>query len=257
MMSNIIFDIKNIDKTYESTDKNRKDLKVIEDFSLKIRENEFLCIIGPSGCGKSTLLRILAGLEDFQMGEVLFRNKPLRGTGMERGMVFQSYSLMPWLNVRDNIGLGLKFKNMGKKEKDEIIDEHLDMINLTDFAYAYPSELSGGMQQRVAIARSLANNPEVILMDEPFGALDAHTRIQLQRELLRIWESHKKTIVFITHSVDEAIYLGDRIIMMSKDKGSIFKEVEVDLPRPRERSNSIYANLNEELLDDFEKLHGQ
>lgn len=252
-MEETVFNIEQVSKSYISQG-GKNDLLVIKEINLEIKENEFVCVVGPSGCGKSTLLRMMAGLEASSSGRILYRgnlhNKPI----MEVGMVFQNYSLMPWLNVEDNIGLGLKFKTLAKKEKQEIVDEYLKIIGLESFRKSFPYELSGGMQQRVAIARSLANDPDVVLMDEPFGALDAYTRIQLQKELLRIWENHKKTIVFVTHSVDEAIYLADRIIMMSKNKGAIAKDIRVDIPRIRERSNPKYAQLNQELLEELEQL---
>lgn len=178
-MNNIVFKLNNIGKVYNEKDKN--ELTVIKDFNLEIKENEFLCIVGPSGCGKSTLLRILAGLELPTEGEIYYRDQILRKPIKDIGMVFQNYSLMPWLNVEDNIALGLKFQNIDKEERKKTVNEYLEIIGLNKFRYSKPYELSGGMQQRVAIARSLANNPDVVLMDEPFGALDAYTRIQLQK----------------------------------------------------------------------------
>lgn len=248
--------VENISKTFVTNGK-KNDLEVLEDINLEINENEFVCIVGPSGCGKSTLLRLMAGLEKATKGRVLYRDKPLSEPIKEIGMIFQNYSLMPWLNVENNIALGLKFKGVPKIEQQEIVDEYLEIIGLNDFRKSYPHELSGGMQQRVAIARTLVNDPDVVLMDEPFGALDAYTRIQLQKELLRIWENHKKTIVFVTHSVDEAIYLADRIILMSKQRGAIYKDISVDITRERERSDIKFAKLNQELLEEFEKLNNK
>ena len=170
-------------------------------------------------------------------------------------MVFQNYSLMPWLNVEDNIAMGLNFKRASKSEKKKKVDEFLKIIGLENFRKSYPHELSGGMQQRVAIARTLANSPDVVLMDEPFGALDAYTRILLQKELLRIWEYDKKTVIFVTHSVDEAIYLADRIILMSGREGAISRDVSVDMPRIRDRADSRYAKLTQELLEELEQLN--
>lgn len=221
--------------------------------NLCVPESEFVCILGPSGCGKSTLLRIVAGLESATKGEVIYRGKPISGARREIGMVFQNYSLMPWLNVRDNIALGLNFAGIGKKERLEQAEYYMEMIHMQDFAKAFPYELSGGMQQRVAIARALANDPDVLLMDEPFGALDAYTRIVLQQELLSIWEKHKKTILFVTHSVDEAIYLSDRVIFMGAKPSRIEKEFLIDMPRIRHRSNPRYGELTEEMLALFEK----
>ncbi len=253
-MTQTIFNLEGISKSYVS-EGGKSDLLVIKEINLEIKENDFVCLVGPSGCGKSTLLRMMAGLEPSTSGKILYRGKEHNKPIKEVGMVFQNYSLMPWLNVEDNIALGLKFKRMNKKEKQEIVDEYLKIIGLEKFRKSYPHELSGGMQQRVAIARSLANDPDVVLMDEPFGALDAYTRIQLQKELLRIWENHKKTIVFVTHSVDEAIYLGDRIVLMSRNLGAIEKDIRVDIPRIRERSNPRYAELNQELLEELEQLN--
>ena len=253
-MEQSIIKVESIGKTFISEGK-KDDLIVLKDININIKENEFVCIVGPSGCGKSTLLRIIAGLEPATKGKVTYRGGELTKPCKEIGMVFQNYSLMPWLNVEDNISLGLNFQKISKKEKQKTVDEFLKIIGLENFRKSYPHELSGGMQQRVAIARSLANNPDVVLMDEPFGALDAYTRIQLQKELLRIWEYDKKTIVFVTHSVDEAIYLADRIILMSRRKGSINREIYVDMPRIRDRSDHRYAKLNQELLEELEKLN--
>ncbi|MEG3007261.1 MAG: ABC transporter ATP-binding protein [Oscillospiraceae bacterium] len=251
-MSQPIIEVKNVDKFFPSKD-NKDELKVLKNVNLAIEENQFVCLVGASGCGKSTLLRILAGLEEATNGEVLYKNEKHKSPRKEIGMVFQNYSLMPWLNVQDNITLGLDFNKTAKQEKNKIAAEYLEMIGMTEFSQSMPYELSGGMQQRVAIARALANNPDIVLMDEPFGALDAYTRIQLQKELLRIWEKHKKTIVFVTHSVDEAIYLADRIIFVSKTNGGIEKDIYVNMDRPRERKNPEYGKLTEELLEDLQK----
>lgn len=251
-MDKNIYRIAGVKKSFE-VDGN--ELRVIEEANITIEENEFVCLVGPSGCGKSTLLRMLAGLDTPTKGTIFFKDKPLCAPTKDIGMVFQNYSLMPWQNVEDNIALGLKFQGVPKEKQKLVIDEYLDIIGLTKFRKSYPHQLSGGMQQRVAIARSLANDPEVVLMDEPFGALDAHTRIQLQKELLRIWENHKKTIIFVTHSVDEAIYLADRIIMMSKDHGKIEADIPVNIPRVRERSDPRYAKLNQALLEKLEVLN--
>ena len=248
-----ILSIDKISKTF--TAGNREDLTVLENINIDIQENEFVCIVGPSGCGKSTLLRLIAGLESATEGNVFYRGEKLTKPRKEIGMVFQNYSLMPWLNVEDNISMGLNFKRVSKAEKKRTVDEFLKIIGLENFRRSYPHELSGGMQQRVAIARALANSPDVVLMDEPFGALDAYTRILLQKELLRIWEYDKKTIIFVTHSVDEAIYLADRIILMSRRKGSIDREISVDIPRIRDRSDGRYGKLTQELLEELEQVN--
>lgn len=243
--------LKNVKKDF-ITGKGDK-VAALGNINLSVPESEFVCILGPSGCGKSTLLRIIAGLESATEGEVIYRGKPITGAHKEIGMVFQNYSLMPWLNVRDNIALGLDFAGIGKKERLERAEYYMEMIHMQEFAKAFPYELSGGMQQRVAIARALANDPDVLLMDEPFGALDAYTRIVLQQELLSIWEKHKKTILFVTHSVDEAIYLADRVIFMAPKPSRIEKEFLIDMPRIRQRNNPRYGELTEEMLALFEK----
>lgn len=251
-MEKNIYKVDGVAKSFED---DGNELLVIKDADIEIKENEFVCLVGPSGCGKSTLLRMLAGLDTPTKGTIYFKDKPLCAPTKDIGMVFQNYSLMPWLNVEDNIAMGLKFQGVSKEGQKAVIDEYLEIIGLTKFRKSYPHQLSGGMQQRVAIARSLANDPEVVLMDEPFGALDAHTRIQLQKELLRIWERHKKTIIFVTHSVDEAVYLADRIILMSKNHGKIEADIPINIPRVRERSDPRYARLNQALLEKLEALN--
>ena len=238
--------VDHLEKTFYS----QNDMKVtaLTDINLNVKENEFLCILGPSGCGKSTFLRIIAGLEKASSGKVFYDGQKHVKPRREIGMVFQNYSLMPWLNVLENIELGLNFGRVPKAKRAATAEKYLDMIGMNSFGKAFPNELSGGMQQRVAIARALANNPDVLLMDEPFGALDAYTRIIMQKELLRIWEQHKVTILFVTHSVDEAVYLADRIILMSNSPGKIKREITVTIPRIRERSNPRFGELTEELL---------
>ena len=249
-----VLKLENISKAF-LTDGGKETLAVLENINVSVPENEFVCIIGPSGCGKSTLLRIVSGLEEATGGQVLYRGKPHNKPKKDIGVVFQNYSLMPWLNVADNIALGLRFNKVGAKDIDKTVDRYLKIIGMEKFRNAYPYELSGGMQQRVAIARTLANDPDVVLMDEPFGALDAYTRIVLQRELLRIWEDNKKTILFVTHSVDEAVFLADRIILMSRDKGKIVRDCKIDLTRPRDRSDPEYGRLMNELLNDLERIN--
>ena len=249
-----IIDIQNVSKTFEAGDSSGE-LRVLRDIRLSIEENEFICILGPSGCGKSTLLRIISGLEKATGGNVTYRGERVAAPRKEIGVVFQNYSLMPWLNVEDNIALGLRFKHASESEIQKTVSDYLQMIGMEQFRRSMPHELSGGMQQRVAIARTLANDPDVVLMDEPFGALDAYTRIVLQKELLNIWEKHKKTILFVTHSVDEAIYLADRIILMSRDCGKILREDRVNLPRLRDRSDPEYARLTKELLEELERVN--
>lgn len=217
--------------------------------SLHVRENEFLAIVGPSGCGKSTLLRLMAGLEHPTGGGVSFRGQAVTRPSGRIGLVFQDYSLLPWRSIRENIELGLEFQGLACRQAREKALEHLELVGLSSFENAYPHELSGGMRQRAAIARALAVEPDVLLMDEPFGALDAHTRLLMQRELLAIWEKRKKTVVFVTHSIDEAVYLSDRIVVMEKDPGRVIEVLDVPLPRPRTRKNPDFGRLTESILE--------
>lgn len=207
--------------------------------SFDIKENEFVCVVGPSGCGKSTLLNIIAGLSHPTSGKVFLDGKEIVDTGTERGVVFQQYALFPWLTVRKNIEFGLKLKKMSKQEIQETTDRYLDMVDLKAFADSYPKELSGGMKQRVAIARAYAVNPEVLLMDEPFGALDAQTRTQLQSDLLDTWEKERKTCFFITHDVEEAIILAQRVVIMSARPGRVKEIVDVNIPYPRNQETKM------------------
>lgn len=227
-------------------------VRALATVNLDVREGEFLSIVGPSGCGKSTLLRIAAGLESASGGEVLYRGRRMTCPCREVGMVFQEYSLLPWRSVRDNIALGLEFSGVSKAKREEEAARYLALINMEGFGQALPHELSGGMRQRVAIARALANKPDLLLMDEPFGALDAHTRILLQKELLRIWQQERRSVVFVTHSVDEAIYLSDRIVVMSSRPGRIIETIEVSMDRPRDRANPEYGRLSARILERLE-----
>lgn len=221
----------NIDKIYYS---KKKTTKAIEDVSVDIQDNDFVCIVGPSGCGKSTLLRMFAGLDFPTAGNIIVNDKVIKGPGPDRGMVFQSYTLFPWMNIEDNIKFGLKIKKVPKAKQQEITNEYLDIIGLKKFAKAYPKELSGGMKQRVAIARALANQPEVLLMDEPFGALDPHTKSMMQLLMREIWEKEHPTVIFITHDIDEAVFLANKIYVMSARPGKVIKQVNVYLPHKRD-----------------------
>lgn len=227
---------------------------------LDIQENEFICVVGPSGCGKSTLLNIIAGLTEPTSGAVYCNGKPVSGTGTDRGVVFQQYALFPWLTVKKNVRFALEMRGIKGKEADERALEYLAKVDLVKFADHYPKELSGGMKQRVAIARAYAADPEVLLMDEPFGALDAQTRTQLQSELLETWEKDRKTCFFITHDVDEAIILAQRVVIMSARPGRIKDIVEIDIPYPRtqetkmtprflELKNRIWGQVYQEYLE--------
>jgi NitT/TauT family transport system ATP-binding protein len=200
---------------------------------------EFLCVVGPSGCGKSTLVRILAGLEQLSAGEVLLDGHPVKGPGRDRGMVFQGYTLFPWLTVKKNVMFGLEVNKVGGLQAEREALQWLQLIGLEKFANAYPHQLSGGMKQRVAIARALANQPRILLMDEPFGALDAQTRTRMQAHLLEIWKKIDITIVFITHDLDEAIFLADRILVLKPHPGEVQELIEVPVPRPREATQFL------------------
>ncbi|KAA8884988.1 ABC transporter ATP-binding protein [Nocardia colli] len=203
----------------------------IQDVSLDLRDGEFLVLVGPSGSGKSTLLDLLGGLSKPTSGEILLDGKPITGPGLDRGIVFQQYALLPWRTARGNIEFGLEAKGLRRKERRAIAEHYLELVGLTGFGDRYPHELSGGMKQRVAIARSLAFDPEVLLMDEPFAALDAQTRESLQDELLRIWRATGKTVLFITHGIDEAVYLGQRVAVLTSRPGRIKAVVDVEIDR--------------------------
>ena len=206
---------------------------VFEDVSLEIHRREFVCIIGSSGCGKSTFIRIVAGLDEATGGEILLDGKPVSGPGPDRGMVFQGYTLFPWRTVKQNVMFGLEMQGKSSAEAESTAREWLDMVGLSPFEDAYPHELSGGMKQRVAIARALANEPRILIMDEPFGALDALTRAKMQAYLLQIWKKVDVTILFITHDLEEAIYLSDRILVLGGSPGGIREFIENPVPRPR------------------------
>jgi NitT/TauT family transport system ATP-binding protein len=205
----------------------------IDRVTLEIPDAHFACIVGASGCGKSTLLNVMGGLVRPTSGNVHLDGQPIYGPGTDRGMVFQSYTLFPWLRVRENVEFGPKLKGMSKADRRRVSGPLLEEMGLSEFARAYPKELSGGMKQRVAIARALANDPKVLLMDEPFGALDALTRAGAQRFLTEIWEQHRRTIAFVTHDIDEAIFLGDTVFVMSPRPGRLREVISIDIPRPR------------------------
>lgn len=220
----------------------------LDNIDLDIKDQEFVCFIGPSGCGKTTLLRVISGLDTPDQGEIVVGNEKITGPGPKRGMVFQEYSLFPWKSVKDNIIFGPRMRGIPRNEALEEAEKYLELVGLTQFRDSYPHELSGGMKQRVAIARALANEPEVLLMDEPFGALDAQTRNSLQHELLNIWQKKHLTVLFVTHSVDEAVFLADRIVMFTARPGKIKEITRVDIPRPRDRTSLEVNQLRNHLL---------
>ncbi|AEF95907.1 ABC transporter ATP-binding protein [Methanotorris igneus] len=238
----------NITKKYIT---EKKEILAVDNVSLSVEENEFISIVGPSGCGKSTLLRIIAGLEKPTSGKVLLDGKEVKEPSAERGMVFQQYTLMPWRTVLKNVTFGLEIKKIPKEEQIKIAKKFIKMVGLEGFEDAYPYQLSGGMQQRVAIARTLANDPEIVLMDEPFGALDTQTRAILQNELLKIWQKEKKTVLFVTHSVDEAVYLSDRIVVMTARPGKIKKIIPIELKRPRDRTSIEFLEYKKKIVDEL------
>lgn len=241
--------IDNVVKKYPT---KKGDVVALNGVSLDIKENEFVCVVGPSGCGKSTLLNIIAGLLDITSGSVTLDGKEVSGPGKERGVVFQQYALFPWMTVRKNVEFGLKLEGKSKEERRKISEHYLKMVDLLQFADSYPKELSGGMKQRVAIARAYAINPQVLLMDEPFGALDAQTRTQLQAELVETWEKEQKTCFFITHDVEEAIMLAQRVVVMSARPGRIKEIIDINLPHPRTQE----MKMSKEFLELKAKIWG-
>ena len=234
-----------IDHVEKIFDTKKGPMVALNGVDLDIKENEFICVVGPSGCGKSTLLNIIAGLLPATSGAVYVDGKKVEGTGTERGVVFQQYALFPWLTVIKNVMFGLKLKGMSNEEARETAMKYLKKVGLEEFADSYPKELSGGMKQRVAIARAYAVQPEVLLMDEPFGALDAQTRTQLQSELLLTWENERKTCFFITHDVEEAIILATRVVIMSARPGRIRDIVDIDIPYPRDQETKMSPRFME------------
>ena len=226
----IALEVKDLSKTFETTGGT---VTALKDINFKTHKREFVCVIGPSGCGKSTLIRILAGLESPTSGEVLLDGKAVHGPGPDRGMVFQGYTLFPWLTVKRNVMFGLLQSGHSREHAEEDARQWIDLVGLTKFVDSYPHQLSGGMKQRVAIARALANQPGILLMDEPFGALDAQTRIKMQTYLMDIWKNIDITILFITHDLDEAIYLADRILVLKAHPGEVQELIEVPVPQPR------------------------
>ena len=229
-MSKGSLSIQNVSLTYG---KGEKRVLALDGISFEVRPNEFTVIVGPSGCGKSSLLYIAAGLNAATEGEICTDGKQIDSPGADRGMVFQSYTLFPWLTVRRNVEYGLRRKGLPEAERRRITDHYLKEVGLAGFADHYPKQLSGGMMQRVAIARALANDPDILLMDEPFGALDSQTRHTMQKLLLQVWEHSHKTVAFVTHDIDEAILLGDRVIVMTARPGKLKADIRIDIPRPR------------------------
>ncbi|MCQ2376530.1 MAG: ABC transporter ATP-binding protein [Methanocorpusculum sp.] len=234
--------------------KKKGDTAALEDINLEIYDGEFVCLLGPSGCGKTTLLRMIGGLDVPTSGTIQIDGKIVDGPSPKMTMGFQEYSLFPWRTIEENVGFGLEMMKIDKEQRKAEVKKRLDLVGLTNFADSYPYELSGGMRQRAAVARALASDPAVMLMDEPFGALDAQTRNRMQNQLLEIWQATKKTILFVTHSVDEAVYLSDRVVVLSPRPGKVNSIYTIDLPRPRDRSSAEFARLRKEILAEIERL---
>jgi len=239
--------VRNVSKDFYD-EKRRTSFRAVDNVNLEIGEEEFICLLGPSGCGKSTLLFMIAGLVKLSSGEILIDGKIVNGPGPDRGVLFQQLGLFPWRTAAGNIKFGLEVMKLDKREMEERVLKYLRMVGLTKFGNSYPHELSGGMQQRVAIARLLAHEPEVLLMDEPFGALDAQTRIVMGGELVKIWQETKKTIVFVTHSVEEAIYLGSKVVVMTSSPGRIKSIIKIDLKRPRDYVDGEFNTIRGKML---------
>jgi sulfonate transport system ATP-binding protein len=241
-VSEVAIDIRGLSKRFEVSG---KPLLVLDDVSLTVRPGEFVSIVGSSGCGKSTLLRLLTGLDSTFDGAISVAGAPIRGPSLERGIVFQEHRLFPWLTVQKNIELGLENSTWPADKKRKAVADHIELVGLKGFEGAYPHQLSGGMAQRAAIARGLVNQPSILFLDEPFGALDALTRSRLQGELQRIWEVEKITMLLVTHDVDEAVFLGDRVVVMQPRPGKIKRIVEIDVPRPRDRASERLKELSD------------
>jgi len=239
--------ISDLSRTFSS--EKAETIEALSHISLSVNNEEFICILGPSGCGKTTLLRIVAGLESASSGSVSVDGVPVTRPSPRMAMIFQEYSLYPWRTVEENVMLGLELRGMNKPDRMTAAEKFLDLVGLKGFEKRYPHELSGGMRQRVAVARALAIEPSILLMDEPFGALDAQTRNRMQHELLRIWEKTKKTILFVTHSVDEAVFLADRIVVLTQRPGRIKEIVTIPGARPRERTSEEFGQVRRHLLD--------
>lgn len=246
--------LKVMDVTKTFFGERKEEVVALDRLNFTAQDREFLCIVGPTGCGKTTLLRLIAGLERPDSGEITLGDSIVTGLNRETTLVFQQYSLFPWRNVVNNIAFSLEMKKIPRKVRYEQARDYIARVGLSGFEKAYPYELSGGMQQRVAIARALAYNPRLLLLDEPFGALDERTRHVLQKELLSIWQQEKQTAIFVTHNIDEAIYLGDRILIMKDRPGSIDEEIPVTFSRPRDRRSSTFIALHLAIREKLERI---
>ena len=239
-------EIKNINKSFDGRGKN---LSVLEDINLTINDGELVCLLGPSGCGKTTLLRLIAGLDNPTSGEVVANGEVVEKPSGDRAVIFQQYSLFPWLTVLQNVTFGLEMSGGSKEENIQAAERYLQSVGLIDFKDSYPHELSGGMKQRVAIIRSLLNHSPILLMDEPFSALDMQNRHKLQEQLIGVWQRFENTIVFVTHDVDEAVFLADKIVLLDKNPGKIAEVINVGLERPRKRESQEFLEIQESIVD--------
>ncbi|MCG5236271.1 ABC transporter ATP-binding protein [Xanthobacter autotrophicus] len=239
-------EFRNVSKTYALP--GRPLVNVLSHVSFDVEPGAFVTIVGPSGCGKSTLLRLVVGLDEDYRGDILLNGRRITGTSLTRGIVFQDHRLLPWLTLEQNIGLSLENSGWSQKEKAEAVAEHIALVGLSGFQKAYPHELSGGMAQRGAIARGLASRPEILLLDEPLGALDALTRVHLQAEIQRIWETEGTTMILVTHDVEEAVYLSHRVVVMSANPGRVVEDLTIDLPFPRDRADGEFVALKRRIL---------
>ncbi len=241
--------IDNVSKVYKS--KSNTDLISLDKLNLNIKKGEFICLLGPSGCGKSTLLNLLAGFDVPTTGDITIGSKQVNGPSSNCVTIFQNYGLLPWRSVKKNVELGLEVKKLNKADKSRIAMEYIDLVGLTKFSKSHPSELSGGMQQRVALARALAVDPEIIFMDEPFAALDAITRMNMQEEISGLWEKKKKTIIFVTHDIEEAVFLADRIVIMTPGPGRLKNIIDVPIKRKRDRNSDEFLKIRHKVFEEF------
>ena len=244
----MFIDIKDVSKEYLQ---NNSTFKALDHVSLQIEKGEFLCLLGPSGCGKTTLLNSVAGFEKVNSGSIQIDGKHVLEPCISNVTIFQNYGLLPWRTVQKNVELGLESKKLSKKERHDIASKYIDLVGLSKFSKSHPSQLSGGMQQRVAIARALAVDPEIVFMDEPFGALDALTRLKMQDEISNIWEQQKKTIIFVTHDIEEAVFLADRIVIMTPNPGRIKSIISVPLARKRDRTSHDFLKIRDRVFSEF------
>lgn len=241
--------IEKVSKTFTLKDKST--LTVLDKVDLYIKEGEFICLLGPSGCGKSTLLNLIAGFDTPSTGTIKIDGDTVTQPSIDRIVIFQNYGLLPWRNVIKNVELGLEAKKLKRKERRRIAEEYIKLVGLSDYKKHHPPQLSGGMQQRVALARALAVEPKILLMDEPFGALDAMTRMHMQDEIERIWQEKKKTIIFVTHDIEEAVFLADRIVIMTPSPGRVKTIIEVPLPRKRDRTSLDFLKIKDKVFTEF------